>query len=230
MKSLPSHVEERFFRTMKGDITVHDFEQWLYSEKEIEHILNCDDYFQLISLNYKTAGAKYDLWKVLSRHVDLAKYETFKLLVLLEEARLRTPQLPCLLESFYDLYCCGYSFLEDLGLRYGLVVSSPMIVGGTHDDWEKLSIAEQQRILAEFYPGLDRVLERMIAWLREGTIVLTGDTDEIGHYGFVDNRTIEQRRSAFPDGSSKGSGNARPIKSEYFSKEPSPRNWWRFWR
>ena len=51
MTTLPQYIKERFFKTIKGDNSLDDFEQWLYADKKLEKYLNSDDYLDLISLN-----------------------------------------------------------------------------------------------------------------------------------------------------------------------------------
>ena len=65
MTTLPREIKERFYKTIKGDILLDDFEQWLYSDKEFEKYLNSNDYLDLISLSFKKSGAKYELCNLL---------------------------------------------------------------------------------------------------------------------------------------------------------------------
>ena len=58
MTTLPQDIKGRFYKTVKGDISLDDFEQWLYADKELEKHLNPDDYLDLISLSFKKSGAK----------------------------------------------------------------------------------------------------------------------------------------------------------------------------
>jgi hypothetical protein len=125
MVTLPQLLKELFYRTITGEMPLVDFEQWLYASDEIERLLPADDYLALLTLNYRKSGAKYELAKLLKQHIDLGEFETHKLLKLLQEAILKTPRLPFILVEFYNLYCQGYYFLQDLGLGYGLAVDAP---------------------------------------------------------------------------------------------------------
>lgn len=225
MTTLPPHLEMRFFRVMKGDINVLDFEQWLYSDKELESLLSPDDYLNLISLNYKAAGAKNALWKVLAKHVDLGKFETFKLLEQLEEAKKRTERLPYLLMAFYDLYCGGYDFLEDLGLGYGLAV-----IGRSEEEWKGLRSEEQQRLLQSFYPRLDVCLDRASRWLRTGQVVLTGETDELGRHRFWDHRSTEEKEPLVVQYATTTTAPLKEHGRLGLRKEHGRTSWWQFWK
>lgn len=188
MLALPPPIKERFYCTIAGEVPLADFEQWLYTNKEIERLLPADDYLNLLTLNYHKSGAKYELNKLLRQHIDLGDFETYKLLQLLQEAILKTPQLPFILTEFYNLYCRGYSFLQNLGIGYGLAVDAPRVKNTTADTWDELTSAQQAALLASFSPGLERELDRVQRWLVTGQIILTGEFDEIGYHIYRDLR------------------------------------------
>ncbi|MDQ1088432.1 hypothetical protein QE390_002978 [Siphonobacter sp. SORGH_AS 1065] len=50
MTRLPQDIKERFYKTIKGDISLDDFEKWTYVDKKLEKYLNSNDYLDLISL------------------------------------------------------------------------------------------------------------------------------------------------------------------------------------
>jgi hypothetical protein len=188
MVTLPQSLKELFYRTITGEMPLLDFEQWLYASDEVERLLPADDYLALLTLNYHKSGAKYELTKLLKQHIDLGDLETYKLLKLLQEAILKTPQLPFILMAFYNLYCRGYYFLQDLGLGYGLAVDAPWVKNTTANTWDELTSNQQAELLASFSPGLERELDRVQHWLVTGQIILTGEYDERGHHTYCDLR------------------------------------------
>lgn len=196
MINLPKHIELKFYNTIIGKIKIQDLEKWIYSNKEIESILSEDDYLELISFNYKGRGAKYELVNLLSeKYVDLGEYEKWKILNKLNIALKSDKRLPDILRAFYDLYRRGYTFLDDLGLGYGLTVEVPLSGNYKAETWEEMPEKEQSELLASFYPQLDLDIKRTIAWLEEGKIILTGKKDEMGHYEYKDLRTEEESKS-----------------------------------
>lgn len=188
MRTLPQPLKELFYRAITGGMPLLDFEQWLYASTDVEQHLSADDYLALLTLNYQKSGARYELIKLLEQQLDLGEFETHKLLKLLQEASLKTPRLPFILRGFYDLYCRGYYFLQDLGLGYGLAVDAPWVENTTADTWEELTSAQQAALLASFSPGLGHELDRVQRWLITGQIVLTGEYDELGHHTYRDLR------------------------------------------
>jgi hypothetical protein len=190
--TLPADIKQVFFETLYGDKTVPEFETWLYANKTVENILSPQDYLELISLGYKSSTAKYDLCKLLDRLVDKREYENWRLTKMLTKALQRDKELPQLLMSFYDLYCKGYSFLDNLALGFGLAVEAPY---SQADNWDDLSVEKQQKLLAGFYPQLDTELEKVIDWLNSGKIILTGNKDQYNQYfDYVDNRSEEEKK------------------------------------
>lgn len=120
MSPLPDAIKHIFFKVMHGKVPIRDFEQWVYTNEQLEALLPEDDYMELLSFNYQQRGAKYLLFHLLSRLVSLGEYETYKLRLLLESARHRNMELPGVLEQLYERYYRGYTFLQSLGLGYGL--------------------------------------------------------------------------------------------------------------
>ena len=52
MKNLPPHLENQFFRVLNKEISIQDFEKWVYETEELEHVLSSDNYLDLIAFNY----------------------------------------------------------------------------------------------------------------------------------------------------------------------------------
>lgn len=188
---LPADIQQLFFDTLHGDKNVLDFEQWLYSDKQLETILHPDDYLELISYGYKSNAAKYGLEKIIEKFIDKGEYEKWRLLKLLTKALQRDKELPQILMTFYDLYCKGYFFFDNLGLGYGLAVEVPY---SEADYWHELTNEQQQNVLASFYPQLDIEIEKVIKWLDNNTVIPTGQRDEYNHFVYIDNRTEQEKK------------------------------------
>ncbi|WP_027421140.1 hypothetical protein [Crocinitomix catalasitica] len=196
MNKLPKQIRQYFYQTIYGKVTLHEFENWIYTNKSIESLIGEDQYLELISFNYKKDGAKYELVNLLSeKFIGLGDYEKWKLLNSLNIALLRDNRLANVLREFYDLYCYGYHFLNDLGLGYGLTIEVPPTPQYNAESWEELSKNEQNEILESFYPQLQLDIERTIEWIENGKIILTGTKDEIGNYEYEDLRTELERKS-----------------------------------
>ncbi len=192
---LPYDIKEKFYKVINGEIALDDFEQWIYSNGELEKQLGNGDYTNLISLNFKKSSDKYALWKLLKKHIDPGEFETYKMLRLLREAQQKNDRLPYILMNFYNLYCNGYGFLQDLGLGFGLAVELPQVNNSTAGTWDELTSQQQKKLLESFSPELEECIEQVIAWLETRQIILTGEQNEIGLYGYEDFRTASERKS-----------------------------------
>jgi hypothetical protein len=166
----------------------------LCNSDEVEEFLPADDYLALLTLNYHKHGAKYELIKLLEQHIHLGDFETHKLLKLLREGILKTPRLTFIPVEFYNLYCQGYYFLQDLGLGYGLAVDAPWVENTAADTWYELTSAQQAELLASFSPGLEHELDRVQRWLVTGQLILTGEHDELEHHTYRDLRPSTEQR------------------------------------
>ena len=197
MTTLPQDIKERFYKTIEGDISPADFEQWLYADKELANHLEPDDYLELVSFGFKKSGARYELGALLRKHINAEEYETYKMLELLYEARLKNKRLPYILMDLYDLYCKGYDFLKDLGLGIGLAIEVPTGKYASAETWDELTPRQQKELIESFSPELEECIEQLIHWLEAKEIVLTGEQNHIGHYIYRDQRTEEEKKSRF---------------------------------
>jgi hypothetical protein len=230
MTTLPQDIKERFYKTIKGDISLDDFEQWLYANKELEKYLNSDDYHDLISLSFKKSGAKYELWNLLKKHIYLGEFETDKMLGLLNEAKQKTERLPYVLMEFYDLYCKGYNFFQDLGIGIGLAVEVPRVNNTTADTWDELTHEQQKELLDSFSPELEECIEQVIYWLKTKKIILTGEQDEIGHYEYEDLRTEEEKKSKLWVKVSEDKETGFSASKNTLWDKQTEKKWWKFWK
>ncbi len=208
---LPPDIKQIFFETLSGDKSVFEFEQWLYADKRLEIILNAEDYLDLISYGYKGDKVKFGLFALLEKHIDKAEYEKYRVRNLLTKALQADRRLPEILMTFYDLYCRGYTFFDNLGLGYGLSVKVPSQAGS----WDKLTNDQQQALLSSFNPRLEIEIKKVISWLDDGKIVLTGVIDQYNNFDYIDNRLAIEKQPAAYEIASAGSN--------------TKRKWWKFW-
>jgi hypothetical protein len=230
MTTLPQDIKDRFYKTINRDISVIDFEQWLYADKELEKHLKSDDYLDLISLSFKKSGVKYELWKLLKKHIDLGEYETYKMLRLLNEAKQKNERLPYILMEFYDLYCRGYNFLQDLGLGIGLAVQVPRANNSTADTWDELTAEQQKELLDSFSLELEECVEQAINWLETRKIILTGEQDDIGYYVYNDLRTEEEKKSKLWETVLEDKATGFSASKSTLCVKQRDNKWWEFWK
>lgn len=185
--NLPRSIKTTFFEFLDGQITVIDFEQWVYKTLSLEEALNSDDYLELISIDFTQSNEKYyldccyQINKIIEKYIDSGEYETWKLEILLNDFLNRKGNLIEILGQFYDLYCHGYDFLDNLGLHYGLKFCDYYL--------ETLSKAEITNKLNNLLPEIDKEIENVLSWLERGKIKIINDPDSFYSLNYIDNRS-----------------------------------------
>jgi len=194
MTTLTTDIKEIFFNIFRGDTSVEDFEKWIYQTKELEKQLTGDIYYDLISFDYKQPKAKYELVKIIEQLIDLGEFETWKLRQLLRQTRERIGNYPKAITQFYDLYCKGYYFMDNLAFGYGLPLDCPWSKFGI-DSFDKLTMEQQKQYADSFFPDIEGELKKVSDWLDSKKIILTGKRDnELGRYEFEDSRSEEEKQ------------------------------------
>lgn len=203
------------------------FETWVYNYDELENILNSDDYFQVISLDFKSSYIKGELEKILNKYLDFGKFEKYRILSLLYQALRLKKDLPDILREFYNMYCHGYSFFEDLGLGYGLTCEVPPI-NYKAEMWDDLTEQAKNHIIDSFFPQIENDINRAIDWIENDKIILTGTKSELHNWEFIDNRNDEEKKSTIwvivPN------DDTLEHKVRIDNKKQFSKKWWMFWK
>ncbi|MBO6497550.1 MAG: hypothetical protein JJ978_18430 [Roseivirga sp.] len=191
MNKLPLDIQIQFFKVYNNEISVADFERWLYSKKELEQLLDNDTYIDLISLNYKDRHAMHEMGKIIDPFLDFGKFEERKLKKILTDLIDRTDDFAKSLIDTYELYCLGYLFFDNLGFGYGLTFSEDF---WDYSDWENLTTKQKNDRIDRIHLGVKREAELVLIWLDKEKIVPTGETNDLGHYQYIDKRTNSERK------------------------------------
>lgn len=205
------NFELTIFKLIAREIKITYFEQWVYSEKGLEDLLTSDEYLDLISLRYKLPSSLYEAEKILIRYIDLGKYYEWRLKRVLQKVIERPPDAHIYIVQCYDLYCDGYSFLENLGLGYGLAITALPSCSDA-DNWEELESKKQIELIDSFYPKVRKEAEKVLCWLNSKKIILIGTEGDFEDIIYQDNRTKEEKLPT-------GNKIATPIKKK----------WWNLW-
>lgn len=192
MQPLPNLIKNKFFRFLNGEESINDFEQWVYGTDSLERLLGNEDYLYLISLDFSKRDSKYEIEEILRRYINLGEYETWKLKNLLVSFIKKEEHPLQILCEFYKLYCHGHYFLESLGLEYGLSAKVPPGHEHSSGSWKELSDEEQSELIDSLVPGAMREAQKVLSWLEEDKIVITGEQDELGYWLSVDRRAEER--------------------------------------
>lgn len=187
-------IESQFFNLMNEKISINDFEKWVYKSEWLENELEEDEYLDLISLNYGTSSAKYEVGKILKNRISKGNFETVKMIELLNSIIERDGKEGKSLSIMYDLYCKGYYFLEDLGLGIGIFIE---VSPAYKVEYSNLSIKEQKnKLIDSVYPSARLLATELKNWLINGELKLTGEQEpELNRWQYIDNRSDEDKIS-----------------------------------
>jgi hypothetical protein len=110
--------KNKFRDLLEESITIEEFENWIYTTQSLEDYFNQNDYLELISFNYKKANY-YDLRKLLSKHIDLSKIETDRVLKLLKKLISKSCDVISIEKELDFLsHNLGYYFLDEITFPY----------------------------------------------------------------------------------------------------------------
>lgn len=186
------YFEQTIYKLIESKIEIKDLEQWVYSEKRLEDLLSSDDYLELISLNYRLPSSLYEAQKIFEKYIDYGTYYECRLRRVLQKIIDQPTDVHKYIEQCYDMYCHGYSFLDNLGLGYGLAVAVPSSKY-TADSWDKLESIEQKKIIGNFYPGVRIEAKKVLYWIDSRKIILTGYDGNCQCIQYEDTRTPEEK-------------------------------------
>lgn len=189
-----SKIESQFFKLIEGEISVKEFEEWVYASEWLERELGQDRYFELISLNYNQEGSKSRVVNILESYVDYAKHERKKIISLLNSIIQKNGNEAVNLMKCYEYYCDGYFFFEDLGLGIGLLLSNPNKYEVEH--WHELNERQKTELLESVYPKAKELALELRGWLEKEEIILTGRrSGPLKRWEYADNRSEADRLS-----------------------------------
>lgn len=171
-------VELVFYQLVSHEIELSTFENWVYSETELEQTVNSNDYLALISINYKAPSALYEAEKVLLKYFSIGKYYEWHVRNILQKIIEKPNNVHQYIEQCYDLYCDGFDFMDNLGFGYGLGIVCPDYNSGKVDD---------------YYPQILDEVKKVVGWLDSSKIVITGHSGEYQGIEYDDNRSSKEK-------------------------------------
>jgi hypothetical protein len=162
-KSSEKELKDQFYAYYVGEISLRDFETWLYEHPKIETDIGEAFYFDLIDIDYRDKHAADKLEKVVYSRFPRAEFETRRIRELLEKTA-SGEDLPDMVQRLYDEYCRGYWFLEELGLAW---VHHFLMA-------EHLSDKKIREKIARDAENIARDARRVLARMDRKEVVITG--------------------------------------------------------
>lgn len=171
MNKITPALQIPFFQLLNDEISIRDFEKWLYNNPALEESLGSDAYIELASINFNNKYATNEVISQADEYLDYAAFETHKLMTLLQHLIKKDEHFEDLLLATYQQYCWGYKFMTHLAMDYDIYVGEEWLP----EDWTN-----------EIYPDVKHRAEQVMNWLNSGAIILTGKD-----YQYTDNRHLQ---------------------------------------
>ncbi|MGE6488686.1 hypothetical protein [Paenisporosarcina sp. NPDC076898] len=163
------NIQKQFYKIYKGQISISEFEEWLYKTQEIESIFGNDFYFSLLDLDYRNKNIKIELEKLIEMKIPFDEFEQTRIISLLENIKYEKDDIVEILEQLYDDYCSGYSFLRYLGLTYITGIDElPKLQ--QKDEWDKKEFDSKREILNSIKPKIINEAMRLLSFFQEGLL------------------------------------------------------------
>ena len=176
------------YKLINHDFSLPEFEQWVYSNSELESMLKAEEYLELISLNYKTPSSLYEAEKILKKYINISQYHTWRVTEVMQKIIDRPEDVHKYIEECYELYYEGFGFLQNLGIGYGLSIT---VLPSNYkcESWNELNFLEQRELIDSFYPNVAEEAKKVLDWLDSGTVVITGHDGSYWGIRYEDSRT-----------------------------------------
>lgn len=172
---------------MAGEFDLGEFEQWIYTNQELELRLDAEHYLAIISLDYLKPSSLYEAEKILRQYIDLARHYEWYISGILQHIIERSPHVQIYIEQCYQLYCDGFTFLRNLAFNYGLKIK---VVPASYsaENWYKLTSAKKVQLIDSFYPDVAKEAQKILDGLRDRQIVIIDVDESNKSVDYLDNR------------------------------------------
>lgn len=191
MNKFPTDIQIEFFKLLNDELSIESFEQWVYKTKDLEACFDPTDYAEFISLNFKSRHVIHEMKNIVNKYLDYSEFEKRKINKILADLTSKNDDFAKSLIATYDMYCDGYGFLDNIGMGYGMTFANDFF---KFKDWLNLPKEEKDRRVNAIYDGVKAEAEKVQDWFDRKKIILTGEVNEIGHHGYIDNRTVDEKK------------------------------------
>ncbi|MHA6529334.1 hypothetical protein [Paenibacillus sp. BAC0078] len=155
-----------------------NFEQWVYENVELEEIFGKNEYYELISRDYKDKFAYHETEKQIRRLINFGQFEQERLELALNDLLTNEDEAETLetLAMLYDEYCDSYNFLRYIALTFIM----------TSDEYKEIL----KRDPIEFDTYMDSIRKeavRLLGFLNRNEIIIDKEHE------YSDNRAENDR-------------------------------------
>ncbi len=176
MKNLSQHIENQFFRVLNKEISIQDFEKWVYETEELEQVLSSDNYLDLIAFNYYQNRVFDALYNLLIELINFPKFETYRIIYLLDLVIEKNDLWKKAVNTLYHEYINSYYFLNVFAA-----------IDDEIDCHDNTNLIDGVFIFSKDYAI------QMKHWLISEIIIIKGREGHRKGTNYIDNRTEDEK-------------------------------------
>lgn len=213
MNEISGKIEQIFYKAYFEVDYLLDFEKWIYETTELEKKIKSNSYFEFLSFNYKQNDAFLEFKKLIESEINKGQIEKWRITKDLLNAKNRTKDYLESIRNIYWMYCYdSYDFLDCVAHPYGLHADQ-IFMDFQAESFDDLPENTKQEFITNCYPYITNEISKVLNWLKNKEIVLTGETDINGKLKYFDNRIDLEN-------------NNLKVEKEVIKKI----KWWQFWK
>ncbi len=150
------------FRFLAGELSIQDFEQWIYATSELEEFLDKDAYYSLLSFDFRLPRISHEVSKFIYENIDTGRFHTWNIKRLLNILLNDSQDAVEVFEKLYSMYWNRYDFLHEITIQYAAGIDDiPKLK--EKDFWEEKAFAVRRNALNEFVrtllPSIEIILQ-----------------------------------------------------------------------
>ncbi|AFH61333.1 hypothetical protein B2K_11485 [Paenibacillus mucilaginosus K02] len=157
-------------------ISIHEFERWLYSHNELEDLLGRDEYLEFVSRDYQSKFAFQETEKQIKNLITVSFFVQERMIVLLNRLIQSDQNFLVIMEKLYDDYCEGLTFLRYIALYFVT----------TGEEYKESLINDPVKLEQYLAPVKDEA-KRLLTFLEKDQLSIIGENE------FLDSRTEADR-------------------------------------
>lgn len=172
-KLLTSFIENK-------DCSISEFEQWVYTNSELEKELGTDNYTDLISLNFNDDSIRLNVKEIVDPILNYAELHKTEILELIQELIIKSRKPLDGIRQLNKWAEKGYLFLGSIESIGNFGEQGKSIVYSLNDEMDKESQWNKlQKVDSYFINDLTMIKEK----IETNRIIFTGEREVIKYYG-----------------------------------------------
>gem|GEM_PF-2232023 len=186
--------QKTIFDFVLSSNNLEQFQKRIDSDDQLKRYLGEEIANQILVSTTYTAVINDILTALIASKKQQTAFETYKVCTILRQLTVNNSQFIPALYTSYELYAEGYFFMETIGVQYGLSFTNTYF---DFFEWEKLAESDKQKSIQNVFPSVQKEATKIMHWLTNKKIKITGRKGKDGLYAYIDLRTDYERLTSY---------------------------------